>query len=307
MGRFARSFRGAAVSCICTLAASVSRQERRLKIGHQEKSDGRSLDDSELAFVAIWSRFCGSWSRGELHERDGLTWFGTPIRHLPYNGVIRTRMNTLDEALISEVLAGYRDRGAQCFWALHTLSTPRSVPEALLAQGLAKVESMTCMALDLPRRADTSAPAAGVVVDEVQDEAGLRAYTDLTLGYWEVPDEDASLVAQLHRDYGPRPDFGVRYLARVEGEVVGKGFLCLDAGAPGLGAIYGMSVRPQARGRGVAGALTTTMLGRAGEEGHRRMVLHSSEMAVGVYARAGFAPCGTLDVYATAPLWSNEH
>jgi GNAT superfamily N-acetyltransferase len=268
-------------------------------------SDGQRLEDTERAFVAIWSRFCGAWSRGELHERDGLTWFRTPIRHLPYNGVIRTRMDALDQALIDDVLAGYRERGVQCFWGLHTLSTPTGVAEALVAQGLAKVEAMTCMALDL---AGWSAPSLpGVVIDEVEDEAGLHAYTDLTLGYWEIPAEDAALVAQLHRDYGPRPDFGVRYLARVEGEVIGKGFLCLDAGSPGVGAIYGMSVRPQARGRGVAGALTTTMLARAREEGHRRMVLHSSEMAVGVYARAGFAPCGALDVYATAPLWSSDH
>jgi GNAT superfamily N-acetyltransferase len=269
-------------------------------------SDGQRLEDTERAFVAIWSRFCGAWSRGELHERGGLVWFRTPIRHLPYNGVIRTRMDALDEPLVDDVLMGYRERGTQCFWALHTLSTPASLAEALQARGLARVESMTCMALDL---AGWSAPAppGGVVVDEVDDMTGLHAYTELTLRYWEIPPEDAVLVAQLHGDYGPRPDFGVRYLARVDGEVVGKGFLCFDAGAPGVGAIYGMSVRPEARGRGVAGALTTAMLARAREEGHRRMVLHSSTMAVGVYARAGFAPCGKLDVYATAPLWSGEH
>ena len=273
---------------------------------HHHMLDGERLEDTERAFVAIWSRFCGAWSRGELHEREGLTWFRTPIRHLPYNGVIRTRMDTADEALLDEVLAGYRERGVQCFWGLHTLSTPAGLGAALEARGLAKVETMTCMALDLAGWAAPPLPEAAVI-EEVRDDDGLRAYTDLTLAYWEIPGEDAALVAQLHGDYGPRPDFGVRYLARVDGEVVGKGFLCLDAGARELGAIYGMSVRPQARGRGVAGALTTTMLARAREEGHRRIVLHSSEMAVGLYARAGFAPCGELDVYATAPLWSADH
>ena len=269
-------------------------------------SDEQRLEDTERAFTAIWSRFCGAWSRGQLHERGGLTWFATPIRHLPYNGVIRTRMDALDEALVSDVLAGFRKRAVQCFWGLHTLSRAADLREVLLAHGLARVEAMTCMALDL---GDWSAPSPpeGVVIEEVADAAGLSAYTNLTLAYWKIPEEDAALVAELHGDYGPRPDFGARYLARIDGEVVGKGFLCLDAGAPGLGAIYGMSVRPQARGRGVAGALTATMLARAREEGHRRMVLHSSEMAVGVYARAGFAPCGELDVYATAPLWSADH
>ena len=281
-----------------------SREARAVDRRHTP--DEQRLEDTERAFVAIWSRFCGGWSRGELHERDGLTWFGTAIRHLPYNGVIRTRMDALDEALVDDVLGGYRQRGVQCFWGLHTLSTPAGLGKALMARGLAKVEAMTCMALDLGGWSPPPLPE-GVGIEEVRDEAGLRAYTALTLAYWEIPAEDAALVSQLHGDYGPRPDFGVRYLARVDGEVVGKGFLCLDAGAPGVGAIYGMSVLPQARGRGVAGGLTTAMLVQAGKEGHRRMVLHSSEMAVRVYARAGFAPCGELDVYATAPLWSGDH
>jgi hypothetical protein len=100
----------------------VKGQERKLELSHHRMSDGQRLEDTERAFVEIWSRFCGAWSRGELHERDGLTWFRTPIRHLPYNGVIRTRMDVLDEALIDDVLAGYRERGVQCFLgAAHAL------------------------------------------------------------------------------------------------------------------------------------------------------------------------------------------
>ena len=68
--------------------------------------DEQRLEDTERAFTAIWSRFCGAWSRGELHERAGLTWFATPIRHLPYNGVIRTRMDALDVGPEQVVQAG---------------------------------------------------------------------------------------------------------------------------------------------------------------------------------------------------------
>jgi ribosomal protein S18 acetylase RimI-like enzyme len=68
-----------------------------------------------------------------------------------------------------------------------------------------------------------------------------------------------------------------------------------------------MSVLPEARGRGVAGGLTTTILQRAKELGCRRVVLHSSEMAVGVYDRAGFQEQCTLKVFATASLWSEGH
>ena len=68
-----------------------------------------------------------------------------------------------------------------------------------------------------------------------------------------------------------------------------------------------MSVVPEARGRGVAGTITTAMLNRAKEEGCTRAILHSSEAAVGVYRRAGFIERCELEVYATKSLWSQGH
>jgi ribosomal protein S18 acetylase RimI-like enzyme len=63
---------------------------------------------------------------------------------------------------------------------------------------------------------------------------------------------------------------------------------------------------PEARGRGVGGAITTTMIRRAREAGCGRVVLHSSERAVGLYRRAGFVDRCRLTVYATSPLWSDK-
>jgi ribosomal protein S18 acetylase RimI-like enzyme len=57
-----------------------------------------------------------------------------------------------------------------------------------------------------------------------------------------------------------------------------------------------MSVTPEARGRGIASDLTTTLLERAKELGCRRVVLHSSEMAVDVYRRAGVVDCCSMTV-----------
>jgi GNAT superfamily N-acetyltransferase len=74
-----------------------------------------------------------------------------------------------------------------------------------------------------------------------------------------------------------------------------------------VAAIYGMSVRPELRGHGIAGDLTETLLEHAKALGCRRVVLHSSEMAVGVSRRAGFVECCPLLFFATAPIWSGKH
>jgi predicted GNAT family acetyltransferase len=67
-----------------------------------------------------------------------------------------------------------------------------------------------------------------------------------------------------------------------------------------------MSVRPEARRRGVAAGMTATLLRRAIAEGCTRAVLHSTAMAAGVYRRAGFVEQCPLTIYATTPLWSHD-
>ena len=49
------------------------------------------------------------------------------------------------------------------------------------------------------------------------------------------------------------------------------------------------------------------MLQRAKQHGCHRAVLHSTDMAVGVYRRVGFVERCTLTVFATASLWSDAH
>jgi len=113
-------------------------------------------------------------------------------------------------------------------------------------------------------------------------------------------------MAEIHRLYPPGVSWGHRYIAYDQGEPVGKGYLS-TAGPAGVASIYGMSVTPRARGRGVASALTAALLRRAREEGFERVVLHSSEMAKGLYGRAGFVEVCPLTVHGTAALWSGDH
>jgi GNAT superfamily N-acetyltransferase len=263
------------------------------------------IADIEDALFAQWSHF-GRWPRGELHDDDGVLWFENPIRHLPYNGVIRTRLAEGSTAVtISRVTERFRTRGVQYFWAVHPSATPTDLGDRLAAHGLAPVERMNCMSLELADWAP-AAVSRDVAFEEVLSDAALQVYSELTARYWEIPDAERDLVAEFHRHWGPGRAPGHRYLAVVDEQTIGKAYLSL-AGPPGVASIYGMFVAPDARGRGVAGGLTTTMLRRAKEQGFHRAVLHATDMAVGVYRRAGFVDRCTITVFATASLWSDEH
>ena len=261
-----------------------------------------AVEDIEDALFAHWSLF-GRPPNGELHEQDGLLWFETPITRLPYNGVIRTRLadGPAADAAIAAVVERFRGRGVEFLWFDHPSATPPDLGARLAAHGLRPAERIACMALDL-RGLEPPPPAPGVTFREVRDDADVQAYSALTIRYWEIPEDERHLVAALHRAWGTP---GLRYLALLDGTPVGKGYLSL-AGPPGVAAIFGMSVRPEARRRGVAAGMTATLLRRAVEEGCTRAVLHSTAMAAGVYRRAGFVECCPLTIFATTPLWSHD-
>ena len=264
-----------------------------------------TVNDCEEALVAHWSQL-GRLPGSTLHEEDGLVWFETPVRHLPYNGVVRIRVDdgAAADRAISRVMRRCADRGADCWWAVHPSATPGDIGDRLAAAGLDPVECMNFMALELGDWQPPPAPS-GVVFEVAEDEAALRAYTELTLLYWEIPGEEQDAVSELHRAIVPGRFPGMRWLAFSDGQPVGKAYLSL-AGPPGVASIYGMSVRPEARGRHVASGLTAAMLARAQALGCHRAVLHATDMAVGLYTRIGFSRCGSATVFATAPVWSDD-
>jgi ribosomal protein S18 acetylase RimI-like enzyme len=260
----------------------------------------------EDAFVAHWS-LLGRWPGARLVDEDGVLRFETPIRKLPYNAVIRTAIAGEADGVVARVVDAYAARESEFMWLAHPSATPGDLAERLDGAGLTLAERAIGMSLDLDPWSPTEPPtASGAEFSEVLDEDGLDTYVDLSMIYWEVDEADRELVARLNRHWSGARARGRRWLAFVDGRPVGKGYLSL-AGPPGVAAIFGMSVRPEARGHGIASALTDTLLGQAKSLGCRRVVLHSSEMAVGVYRRAGFVERCPLLFFATAPIWSGKH
>ena len=257
----------------------------------------------EDAFVAHWS-LLGQWPGARLVDEDGVLRFETPIRELPYNGVIRTAIEADVDVVVTRVVEAYAARESQFMWLVHPSATPADLASRLERAGLTLAERAIGMSLDLDSWAPAQGPSGADFV-EVLDEDGLRTYVDLTMDYWEVDEADREQVALLNRHWAGVRGKGSRWLAYVDGEPVGKGYLSL-AGPPGVASIYGMSVRPEARGQGIASALTEVLLEQARTLGCRRVVLHSSEMAVGVYGRAGFVERCPLLFFATAPIWSGK-
>jgi len=195
-----------------------------------------AITDIEEAFAAHWSLF-GKWPKGELHEEDGVLWFETPIAHLPYNGVIRTRIDGASGSVIARLISRFRSRGVQFFWFAHPSAHPADLGERLTGAGVPVVETATGMSLELDGWEAPATPPGGVTYREVLDERDLLSYHRLTAAYWELPESDSAAVEELQRALAPGRVPGHRYLALVDGSAVGKGYVSL-AGPPGVAALF---------------------------------------------------------------------
>jgi ribosomal protein S18 acetylase RimI-like enzyme len=272
---------------------------------------GDDLDERiaaiEDAFVAHWSHF-GRWSHGSLHDEDGVTWFETPIRNLPYNMVIRTRIagsEAAAAAVIGRLAGRFRSRDVPYIWAQLPNDRPEDLGHHLARQGLDMVETITGMDLDLTAWSAAPAPADVRIVRVDHDEAGMADYVALLRTYWSVPESEQHLLETFNREWSGDRAPGMRLVAYVDDRPVGKLFMNVVQ-LPAAVSIYGVAVRPEARGRGVATALMEEALRRAVAAGAERCVLHSSQMAVSLYSRMGFTQRCMLLAWATGPLFGTH-
>jgi GNAT superfamily N-acetyltransferase len=264
----------------------------------------------EDAFEHHWRRF-GGYPGARLRDEDGVLWFESPLRHLPYNFVIRTRIpGTLDtDAVIARVAGTFRDRGVPFMWLQRPSDRPMDLDRHLPLHGLDLVETATGMDLDLDgwQAPPDGSPAELRQVDAPgADPRGLRDYEELIRTYWSVPEEDRHLIETLNQHWTGERNPGVRLVAYLDGRPVGKCFANLED-APAWVAVYGVAVRPEARGQGIATALMRAAIRIGVEAGARRAVLHSSSMALSMYRRMGFVARCELPVFATGALFGTHH
>jgi len=267
------------------------------------------IEAIEDAFVTHWRHF-GLYPGARLRDEDGVLWFESPIRHLPYNAVMRTRVpEGLDaDAVIERVVATFRDRYVPFLWVQRPSDVPGDLDRRLAPYGLDLVETATGMDLDLEGWQPELNRSDAEFVDVGVDPAGLHAYEELIRTYWSVPEDERHWIETLNRHWSGERSPGFRLVAYLGGRPVGKLFANTEEiAAFGRLSIYGVAVKAEARGHGVATGLMSEAIARGKAIGARRCVLHSSEMAHSMYARMGFVERCTFLVHATGPLFGTHH
>lgn len=257
----------------------------------------------EEAFVAQWAHF-GLGPDGVLHDEGDLIWIEAPIPQLPYNAVVLTRLGNDADDRIRQVVAHFRNRGAQLMWLAHPTARPGDLAQRLSAHGLSLIEHATGMSLQIASWKPASLPHDDEVTYlRVEDEKGMRAYEELIADYWELPEESRPYVFRVNRWAYELGNRGERWVAFRDGRPVGKAYLSY-LGVADTSSIFGLYVKPTERGRGIASRLTEILIASARDRGFTRVVLHSTRTAVELYRRIGFQETCPFLAYGTARLHS---
>jgi GNAT superfamily N-acetyltransferase len=251
-----------------------------------------AIQENEVAFWLSRARLAG-W---KIHEEPGLTWYRSGLRSPMFNGVIRTTLSAkVADARIAETVARFRSEGLPMVWWSGPGRRPLNLGARLLARGLTTPGDDPGMAVDLHVLNEDVSTPAGLTIERVADDAGLRVWM-LTLRASDgLPPSarEPDLALQRPASYAADDDYRL-YLARLNGAPVGTAAAQIGAGVVGL---YCVGVIPEARRQGIGAAVALAALRETRGQGYRFGVLGASEMGTSVYRRLGFEQYCLLQMY----------
>jgi GNAT superfamily N-acetyltransferase len=253
------------------------------------------IEANDAEFLMALGRAGG----GEVREDARLRWVigGSPVDH--HNCVVHADLEPGEvDGAIDEVVARFRAHSVPGTWHVGPTSRPADLGARLRARGFGGGWWDVGMAADLATLREDSPPPQGVEIVRVRERRGLDAW-----GQARALDPDGALesrwVADVYERIGLGDDVPWRhYVAWLDERPVATATLFLGAGVAG---VYFVLTVPEARRRGIGGAITLAALREARDLGYRIGVLGASEMGLPVYRRLGFEAYCRLTVYEWRP------
>jgi ribosomal protein S18 acetylase RimI-like enzyme len=253
---------------------------------------------TEENFWSVWQRF-GQGPGCHLYHEGGATWFDTPLATVPYNGILRFQVTEDVEPLLDRIIAHFSARKVPYFFVHHPSCQPADYPQRLINRGFVLMDTFTGMTMDLLKLPAKTVLSADVEIRELNGQEELLDAYEMVAWRWEVPEEEIPAHREMMSSFNCGPESNFRcWIAYLNGEPVSKAILNLHGESAG---VHGVSTKPEARGRGLARALTLECLHAGREAGYRMGMLHASNMAKSLYEKIGFEKVAEFHVYVPQP------
>ncbi|RYZ52635.1 MAG: GNAT family N-acetyltransferase [Sphingobacteriales bacterium] len=203
------------------------------------------------------------------------TWAGNEAAYVPFP--VADDPNMSDE--LEGMLEFYRSRraGNVGCWSLDPVPFP-GLEAALLARGFQPGWKPCWMVLDMETKVVTVQLIPGLVIS-TDNQRHIQMEKELPYA------DGGSLSDKLLSHY---PSRAQRFLAFLDGKLVGQCCLFFSAGTDAIAGMYNVGVIPSMRRKGIGMAIVLTACLFAKEHGHRYVTLNANEMGRPVYENAGF-------------------
>jgi GNAT superfamily N-acetyltransferase len=185
---------------------------------------------------------------------------------------------------IDEELARLHARGWAAEWKVHDFDEPSDLKSRLEARGLSSHQTEALMVLPLDAT-HPRAPAPGYARIEEAQGAALDELAAFQEAVWDC--RLPWLAGVLHEMSDPATGTGIAYCARIEGRVVGSGWIDFHGGSP-FAQLCGGAVAADCRGRGIYSQLFEARLEEARRRGVRHVAVDAAPMSRPILERKGF-------------------
>ena len=251
----------------------------------------RSIEANDAEFLMA----LGAAGGGEVRDDERLRWVigGSPVDY--HNCVAHAELDADDvDRVVDEVLGRFRAYGVPGTWHVGPTSRPADIGARLKARGFTGGWSDIGMAADLGTLPEEATLPTGLTIERVRDRAGLNAWVTAR-ALDEEGEAESRWVAEMYERIGLGDDVPWRhYVGWLEERPVATATLLMAAGVAG---VYFVLTVPEARRRGIGGAITLAALREARELRYGTGVLGASEMGLPVYRRLGFEEYCRIAVY----------
>jgi GNAT superfamily N-acetyltransferase len=221
-------------------------------------------------------RAMGRMPGGRLEESVDMIRFSTGLRSPMFNGVARTRIETVSPQLLDQPF----------FWWTGPQSAPEDIDDRLQAAGLRPAGvNWPGMAMALADVDEAQARPEAVVVRRARGESELEEWGRIFWAAHDLPPWAADSWLEAARRFRFRDLPWEHWVATHDGEPAGVGLSHVGGGVIGL---YGIGTLPSARRRGVGSALTLVPMLEARDEGVQAAILHATPEGERLYPRLGF-------------------
>jgi len=258
------------------------------------------IDAVETNLFAAGPLLFGNMPGAEYVNGPDMIRFATSVPHPMLNGVFNAQLTPENlHAQIREALDYFQACHLPMMWWIGPGSRPENLGCALEAEGLTRAGEMPGMAIDLAEMdADVPTPA-GLLLEEVENVAALRKWTQVCCRGFGMPPEISEIFCAAMQKVGFGKDRPLRnFLGSHNGVPVACVSLCLVEGSAG---IYCVATVPEARRRGYAAAVVRAALLAARARRYRIGVLEASKMGESVYRRMGFREVCKIGTYHWYP------